>query len=70
VIEGSVELIYRLWPEGVSDLWPGETHSNNSELDVTVIADVSQLVKTLNGLPLRGVKELGNLIGHTPRLIA
>jgi hypothetical protein len=68
VIESLVELIDSLWTESISDLRPGKADSNHAKLNVTVVADVSQAFKAWNGLPLGGVKELGDLIGHASRL--
>ena len=69
VIKGSVELINGLRPKGVSHLGPGKTNSHNAKFDMTVVADVGQGFKTTDALPRSGIKELGNLIGHAPRLI-
>jgi hypothetical protein len=53
-----IELIHGLWAERISNLWAVEGNPHDTQVLVTVISNVLELLKTLNQAPLGAVEGL------------
>ncbi|SKV52166.1 Uncharacterised protein [Mycobacteroides abscessus subsp. massiliense] len=67
VVQGSVELIDGVRPEGIAHLGPVERDPDGPLADVPVIGDVGQILESRHRLPASRVKGIGGLpvvLGH------